>query len=58
MFHIMVHVRRNAAAASRAVNEELDQFKQCCIAVLLVSFDPLINNSLTTQMKLTSLCTH
>jgi len=49
VLHIMVHVRCNATAASRTMDEELYKFKQCSITVLLVRLNPFINNSLATQ---------
>lgn len=49
MLHIVIHVRRNATTAARTMNEELNEFKQCSITILLVCLNPFINNSLETQ---------
>jgi len=49
MLHIMVHVRCNAATAARTVNEELYEFQQRSIAILLVRLNPFINNRLVIQ---------
>ena len=46
MLHGGIHVRGDATTTPRAVDEELDEIKQCRVSVSLVCFNPLVNNRL------------